>query len=68
MIVLNQTVWPCCRKKLSEDDVWIAIENYDDEFGTTSKTILCPHCKKTCNVFLCVESVEVEDEEVEKDD
>jgi len=62
---MEQDVWPCCGKHLTEDDVWKAIDDYDDEFGTTTKTVLCPHCKKTCNVFMCVESVEVEDEEVE---
>lgn len=60
---MDQDVWPCCGKRLTEDEVFAAIEDYDDEFGITAKTIRCPHCKKTCNVFLSIESVEVEDEE-----
>jgi hypothetical protein len=63
------TEWPCCHKKIdSYDDIWDAIDDSDDTFSSSSKTIRCPYCNKFLEAFLDIDTLEISDEDAESDE
>ena len=59
---MRQSLFPCCGKPMGVDDVFELIEVSGNGLGSSCKTGNCPHCGKVLNVFLNVDSVEVEEE------
>ncbi len=52
------------------DEIWDAIDDSDDTFSSSSKTIRCPYCGKFVEAFLDIDILEIsdeEDDEYEKD-
>ena len=56
-----QKKFPCCKKPMGMDDVFNMIEEAGDSYGSSTKNVTCPNCKKALTVYLDIDSVEVDD-------
>lgn len=59
---MRQKKFPCCKEPMSSDDIWNSIDESDT--GVTNKMINCPHCSRALIVYLNIDSVEVDDDEL----
>ncbi len=54
---------PCCKKEIKSDDIWSAITDADDKFGSTCKTYYCPLCQSRCTAYLTITEIEKDDDQ-----
>ena len=57
---MRQKTFPCCREPMSLEEVFEL--TLDDDMGSSSKSVHCPHCGKELTIYLNVDSVEVVEE------